>query len=122
MRMAFSIIGIVPTIPHPLTRPESVASCGNAISALYVPSAQPVLHDLARGVRRQLVEELYIPGHLVSGHSLPTPGDECVGGGRLDGVAPADHERLSHLTHPIVRYADDGDLRDRRVLEQEAFD
>src|SRR6476620_12023974 len=103
MRMTFSILDVAPTIPHRLTRRESLASCGNAISALYARSAEPVLYDLAGRVRGQFVEELYIPRHLVTGHSLTTPRDEPVGGRWVDpvrlvssrGGSPQNHERLA---------------------------
>ena len=40
MRMAFSILSIAPTIPHPQTGTRRRVSCGNAISALCGRSAQ----------------------------------------------------------------------------------
>ena len=66
MRMAFSILSIAPTIPHPQTVLRWRFSCGNAVSELCERSAQSILDDLAGGIRGQLVEELYIARDLVT--------------------------------------------------------
>src|SRR5689334_699739 len=66
--------------------------CGNAIYTLCGCSAKLVLHHLAGGVQRQLVEELYIAGHLESRHSVAAPVDDVLRarcGATLD-----HHERL----------------------------
>src|SRR5215218_574301 len=105
MRMAFSIFDTGPTIPHPLTCSDGPVSCGNAHTALCVCSAKTVLDDLARRVGGQLVQELYIARHLVSRHSVATPGDQLIGRRRGD-IWPSHHERLADLTHPVVGNAD----------------
>src|ERR1700712_2616625 len=120
MRMAFSIFGTGPTIPHPLTCSDGLASCGNAHSALCVRSAKTVLDDLARRVGRQLVQELYIARHLVSRHSVATPGDQLVSRWPGD-VGPGHHERLADLTHPVVGNADHCGLCDGGMLCKEAL-
>src|SRR6516164_2250545 len=80
--------------------------------------AKLVLHDLARGVQREGVQEGDVAGHLEAGHPRLAPGDQLVGG---DG-APGHHERLADLSHPLVGDADHGGLGDGRVLHQEPLD
>src|ERR1700712_3213529 len=121
MRMAFSILSIALTIPHSQTDSPRLVSCGNAVSKLCERSAQSILHDLAGGVRRQLVEEHYISRDLVTGHSLAAPLDQFVPVDLTNRRARHD-ERLADLPEAIIGHADNRGLRHRRVFGQEALD
>src|SRR6476646_3588018 len=121
MRMPFPILSIAATIPSLRRSGQSRTSCGNAIYTLCVRSAQLVLHHLAGGVQRQPVEELYIPGHLETRHALAAPRDELVSAHRGSAVL-RDDERLTDLTHSLIRHADHRGLGDGGMLQQEPLD
>src|SRR5262245_24213726 len=112
----FPFLRIAATIPSARRPGQRRPSCGNAIYTLCARSAvqllQVVLDHLAGGVQRQLVEELYIPGHFETRHSSATEFDDVVAAYRR---SPGFHhdERLAHLTHPLVRHTDHRRLRDR---------
>src|SRR6478752_1026603 len=104
MRMSFFILSIAATIPASAGARQRAVFYGNAIYPLCECSTaivlQLVLHHLAGGVQRQLVDELYIPRHLETGHAIATPGDQLLGRRGAVTVVPGIlgyHEGLADL-------------------------
>ncbi|MEZ5168346.1 MAG: TIGR03564 family F420-dependent LLM class oxidoreductase [Acidimicrobiales bacterium] len=81
---------------------------------------QLVLHHLAGGVERDVVDHVHLAGHLVVGHPVATPRGELADVEL--GPRGEHHEGAADLTHPFVGHADHGRSGYRVVGQQRVLD
>src|SRR5699024_7861619 len=96
------------------------ASVDLAVPALPVGGTQLELLQLAGRGAGQLVAELHGRRRLVAGDPLLAPGDDVRLGRRA--ALGEDDERLDRLAPLLAGHADDGDLGDVRVGEDDVLD